>query len=72
MELPNKDGPNFKVEKGTVLVIPHYCHMMDEKYFPDSLAFRPERFMEPDAAKKFRDRGVYMVFGDGPRMCLGQ
>ncbi|KAH8285240.1 hypothetical protein KR054_006606 [Drosophila jambulina] len=71
IDLPNKDGPNFTVDKGTVLVIPHYCHMMDDEYFPDPLAYMPERFMDPDAAKKFRESGVFMAFGDGPRMCLG-
>ncbi|XP_020799549.1 probable cytochrome P450 28a5 [Drosophila serrata] len=71
IELPNKDGPKFTVEKGTVLVIPHYCHMMDEEYFPDPFAYNPDRFMDPDAAKKFRESGVFMAFGDGPRMCLG-
>ncbi|KAH8401409.1 hypothetical protein KR009_005314 [Drosophila setifemur] len=71
LELPNKDGPYFKVEKGTVVVIPHSCHMMDEEYFPDPQAYKPDRFMEPDAAKNYRERGVYMAFGDGPRICLG-
>ncbi|KAH8265555.1 hypothetical protein KR038_010484 [Drosophila bunnanda] len=71
IELPNKDGPNFLVEKGTVVVVPHYLFMTDPDYFPDPQAFQPDRFIEADAAKKFRERGVLMGFGDGPRVCIG-
>ncbi|KAH8262761.1 hypothetical protein KR026_012221 [Drosophila bipectinata] len=71
IELPNKDGPNFVVEKGTTVIVPHYCFMQDEEFFTDSQAFQPERFLEPDAAKKYKDRGVFMGFGDGPRICIG-
>jgi len=71
IELPNKDGPNFVVEKGTTVVVPHYCFMVDEDFFPDPQSFQPERFLEPDAAKTFRERGVFMGFGDGPRVCIG-
>jgi cytochrome P450 len=38
-------------------------------YYPDPLAFRPERFL-PDA-KKTRPRDQYMPFGAGPRVCIG-
>ncbi|XP_016986200.1 probable cytochrome P450 28a5 [Drosophila rhopaloa] len=71
VELPNRDGPNFTVEKGTVVVIPHYCYMNDEENFPNPLEYNPERFMDPDVSKNLRERGVYMGFGDGPRVCLG-
>ncbi|XP_044315498.1 probable cytochrome P450 28a5 [Drosophila rhopaloa] len=71
IEIPNKDGPNFVVEKGTTVIVPHYCFMMDEEIFPDPQSFQPDRFMEPDAAKTFRERGVFMGFGDGPRVCIG-
>ncbi|KAH8415075.1 hypothetical protein KR215_002227 [Drosophila sulfurigaster] len=30
-----------------------------------------DRFMQPDAAKMYRERGVFMAFGDGPRICIG-
>ncbi|XP_017125590.1 probable cytochrome P450 28a5 [Drosophila elegans] len=71
VELPNGDGPNFTVEKGTVVVIPHLCYMMDEENFPSPQTFNPERFMDPHVSKNLRERGVYMGFGDGPRVCLG-
>nr|AAB95198.1 cytochrome P450 monooxygenase CYP28A1 [Drosophila mettleri] len=71
IELPNKTGENFTVERGTTVVVPHYCFMMDEEFFPDPQAFKPERFMQPDAAKMYREQGVFMAFGDGPRVCIG-
>ncbi|KAH8269316.1 hypothetical protein KR018_003210, partial [Drosophila ironensis] len=71
IELTNKDGPNFVVEKGIAVVVPNYCFMQDEEYFADSKAFQPERFIEPDAAKNYRGQGVFLGFGDGPRICIG-
>jgi cytochrome P450 len=39
------------------------------EYFPDPLAFRPERML-PEA-KKARPRHHYLPFGAGPRICIG-
>ncbi|MFO1253763.1 MAG: cytochrome P450 [Inhella sp.] len=41
----------------------------DPRHFPESEAFRPERFL-PDAPTP--PRGAYIPFGIGPRVCLGQ
>ncbi|KAL7740699.1 hypothetical protein ACLKA6_000065 [Drosophila palustris] len=71
IELPNKNGENFTVEPGTTVTVPHYSFMMDEEHFPNPEAFQPERFLQPDAAKMYRERGVFMGFGDGPRVCIG-
>ncbi|TDG43571.1 hypothetical protein AWZ03_009999 [Drosophila navojoa] len=71
IELPNKTGENFVLERGTTVIVPHYCFMLDEEYFPNPQAFKPERFMQPDAAKMYREQGVFMGFGDGPRICIG-
>ena len=38
-------------------------------YFPDPLAFRPDRMLP--AAKKARPRHHYLPFGAGPRVCIG-
>ncbi|XP_030377489.1 probable cytochrome P450 28a5 [Scaptodrosophila lebanonensis] len=71
LEIPNKNGPNFVIEKGTTIIVPHYCYMHDEEHFSNPAAFEPERFMETDAVKIYRERGVFMAFGDGPRVCIG-
>jgi cytochrome P450 len=39
-------------------------------YFPEPLAFRPERMFAD--AKKARPRHHYLPFGAGPRVCIGQ
>lgn len=41
-------------------------------YYSQPDMFIPERFdAEHGGLKAFKDRGVYLSFGDGPRMCLG-
>lgn len=72
IELPNRNGSNITIDKGTICIVPHGCFMKDEDYFPNPEAFQPDRFMEPDAAKNYRERGVFMGFGDGPRICIGE
>jgi cytochrome P450 len=39
------------------------------EYFPNPLAFRPERMLSE--AKKLRPRHHYLPFGAGPRVCIG-
>jgi len=51
-----------------VLVYIRGIHRRAE-YYPDPLAFRPERML-PEA-KKARPRHHYLPFGAGPRVCIG-
>lgn len=51
-----------------VRVTPWLLHR-DPRWWPDALAFQPERFL-PGAAEV--PRGAYIPFGLGPRVCLGQ
>jgi len=51
-----------------VRVTPWLLHR-DPRWWPDALAFKPERFL-PGAAEI--PRGAYIPFGLGPRVCLGQ
>lgn len=41
-------------------------------HYSNSHVFDPERF-DPDTGgiKEFKEKGAYMPFGDGPRICLG-
>lgn len=44
----------------------------DAEYYPNPLEFIPERFDEEHGGvKAYRDKGVFLTFGDGPRFCLG-
>ena len=41
------------------------------EYYHDPKKFIPERFdVEHGGVKAFKDRGVLIPFGDGPRICL--
>jgi len=54
--------------RSTVMIYIRAIHRRAD-YFPDPLAFRPERML-PDA-KKARPRHHYLPFGAGPRVCIG-
>jgi cytochrome P450 len=54
--------------RSVVLVYIRGIHRRAE-YFPEPLAFRPERML-PEA-KKARPRHHYLPFGAGPRVCIG-
>ena len=51
-----------------VIIAVHEIHVRPD-YWPEPLAFRPERFTE--AEKKARPRQRYLPFGAGPRICIG-
>ncbi len=55
-------------ERSTVLVNIRGIHRRPD-YFPEPLAFRPERMFVD--AKKARPRHHYLPFGAGPRVCSG-
>jgi cytochrome P450 family 6 len=57
------------VEKGIQLVIPIEAIHNDPQYFPEPDRFDPERFSEE--AKRKRHHYVYLPFGEGPRICIG-
>ncbi|QVN21872.1 cytochrome P450 [Burkholderia pyrrocinia] len=53
----------------TLFMLPLQLMHLDERWFPEPHAFRPERFADDAPALP---RGAYMPFGTGPRVCLGQ
>lgn len=65
-------GQIAPIEKGINVYVPIHQLHYDPEYYPEPEEFKPERFdPEIGGIKAFRDKGVFLPFGDGPRMCLG-
>jgi cytochrome P450 family 6 len=62
-------GTNVVLEKGMTTIIPVFALHHDPKYYPDPERFDPERFNENEKSK--RHHFVYLPFGEGPRICIG-
>lgn len=60
----------YTIPKDSVLLINLYSVHMDEKYWPDAEAFRPERHISPDG-KLIKEMDHFLPFGLGKRACLG-
>lgn len=66
------NGKRVKVEKDMQVFVPFKCLHYDPEYYPEPETFNPERFdPENGGSKAFADKGVFMPFGYGPRICLG-
>lgn len=61
-------GP-WRIPKGHLISICPSVIQRDPRWFDEPDAFRPERFL-PDAPDL--QRGAWMPFGLGPRVCIGQ
>lgn len=61
-------GPWTVPAGATVLISPWALHH-DRRFFADPAAFRPWRWLDPAIAEL--PRHVYMPFGGGPRICVG-
>lgn len=56
-----------------ILSEPNWNFHFWTEYYPEPEHFVPERFdQEHGGVKAFKDKGVLLAFGDGPRICLGQ
>ncbi|XP_036346274.1 probable cytochrome P450 28d1 [Rhagoletis pomonella] len=70
--LQNSDKYSLTVHPGTGIYISSYSFHHDPEYFENPEEFWPERFAdELGGVRKYREMGVFMPFGDGPRMCPG-
>lgn len=69
MDLKGNGNP-MHIKKGDTLFIPVWSIHHDERIYKDPHKFNPDRFAD-GALKKYRDDGVYLTFGTGPRSCIG-
>jgi len=67
-ELPpaTSDGKPIRLKPGDFIWFPIFSLHRDPKYYPQPDKFDPERFVNGDV-----DNSVYMPFGIGPRICIG-
>lgn len=73
VELVDSKDKKYLIEKGESVTVPIYSIHRDTNYYSEPEKFNPDRFNpEFGGIKKFRDAGVLMSFGDGPRICLGK
>jgi cytochrome P450 len=61
----------YRIPKGTVLLAVNYIPCRNEKYFPEPLQYRPERWLRGNEESN-NHPFVLMPFGFGPRMCIGK
>ncbi len=62
-------GP-YTVRKGTAVFMSQWVNHHDARWFPEPMAFRPERWAEPRI--KTLPTYAYFPFGGGERMCIGK
>jgi cytochrome P450 len=60
----------YSLPKGCTIMISQWVMHREERYFEDPETFKPERWAN-DLEKQL-PRGVYIPFGDGPRVCIGK
>lgn len=70
--LTNSNGKEVVIERGTKLIVPSYSIHTDPKYYADPLKFDPGHFDEENGSVKlYKDQGLFLPFGNGPRICIG-
>uniref|UniRef100_A0A1B0CV55 Cytochrome n=1 Tax=Lutzomyia longipalpis TaxID=7200 RepID=A0A1B0CV55_LUTLO len=71
-EMPLTEHKTVTIEKGYSVILPLHSIHRDSRYYENPETFNPERFSpENGGSKVYRDRGCYLPFGDGPRICPG-
>ncbi|MHB8640447.1 MAG: cytochrome P450 [Candidatus Acidiferrales bacterium] len=64
------DLAGYSFPAGTTILMSQWVTHRDPRYFPDPLAFHPERWLDGLAARL--PTHAYFPFGGGPRRCIGQ
>ena len=60
----------WRVPRGSIVIVAEIVTHRDARWFPDPLRFDPSRFT-PEA-KAARPKFAYFPFGGGPRICIGE
>lgn len=72
IDLTDFDGRIVHIEKGTKIILPVNALHIHPDFYANPNKFDPDRFDEnTGGAKRLKDAGVFMPFGNGPRQCLG-
>src|SRR5262245_57003544 len=58
------------ISKGSIVVMAPWLLHHDERWWPEPLTFRPERWL--DGRQDERPRYAFVPFGGGPRVCIGE
>ncbi|GBE90606.1 cytochrome P450 [Nostoc cycadae] len=61
---------DYEIPQGTSIMISQWVMHRHPKYFENPEVFQPERWTEE--LEKQLPKGVYIPFGDGPRICIGK
>lgn len=61
---------DYLAPPGSLIALSSFVTQRDPRWFPNPLAFEPERFLPPRFAAL--PSGAYFPFGGGPRVCIGQ
>lgn len=70
-ELVLDDGRRVPIKVGQIVTIPAFSYTHDTEYYVNPSQFQPERFESVDVSELTK-RGIFLPFGDGPRICLGK
>lgn len=65
----------FRIDPGDQLLVPQWVLHHDARWFDEPQAFQPERWLAQADGSTLEDRlpqHVYLPFGGGPRVCIGQ
>lgn len=71
IEVHDYNGQSVQIEKGTCIQLPLYAVHHDPDHYPEPDTFKPERF-DAKSLQELRERGLFLPFGKGPRICLGE
>ena len=61
---------DYEVPRRTIVITSQYLIHRDERFWPDPLEFRPERWLD-ETAQAARPKFAYFPFGGGGRVCIG-